>query len=113
MTVLTLDSQQALFLFFKYNADLKQSICLSLSEFKNNKKTKSKNEQNQKALLLLFCLALYLEVGGGPSDLSNYGFNTPWNSVQSMKASSTILTYPFTIKHLDDVQPSLSFTFQP
>lgn len=61
-----------LFLFFKYNAALKQSICLLLSEFKNDKKTKSRKEQNQKALLL-FCLALYLEVGAGPQTFPTMG----------------------------------------
>lgn len=62
-----------LFLFLKYNAALKQSICLLLSEFKNDKKTKSRKEQNQKALLLIFCLALYLEVGAGPQTFPTMG----------------------------------------
>lgn len=41
MTVLTLGPPKHCLCFLKYNA-LKQSVCSSLSEFKNNKKTKSK-----------------------------------------------------------------------
>lgn len=62
--VLTLDPWQALFLFFKYNADLKQSICLSLSEFKNDKKTKSKKRTKPESIALNLLFGFVFGGGG-------------------------------------------------
>lgn len=109
-TVLTLGPGKHCLCFLKYNA-LKQSICSSLSEFKNNKKTKSKKQTKPESIALSF-VWLCIWRWGGPADLSNVGLILHGTLYSLRERLALSLQYTFTMKHLDDVQPSQSFNFK-
>lgn len=89
-----------LFLFFKYNAALNKVFAYYLVNLRT-KRTKPENI----ALNLLFGF-VFGGWGGGPQTFPTMGLILHGTLYSLQKLLALSLQYTFTIKHLDDVQPS-------